>query len=284
MADDDQNNDEYQFADLDGLGTEVELPADDMGAEGLAEEGVSSPPGRGRFDALNPEMLKIIRKGVLAVVALLVVLGAYKFGSSFFSSDTKDKKMTPTMAKATPEKAPARTMLPVTTNTTVKQTSPINSSEVASSKMSAKLSAITQKQNQIETDVSAMHKQMASATQAVNDMTTKMDDIKQTMMVLSERMEQQSQQVARLQTMRRAAPTASSTPAVAKKPAAPKVVYSVQAIIPGRAWLMSTQGTTLTVSRGTVVPGYGVVRMINSKLGRVFTSSGRVIQFSQADT
>ncbi len=60
--------------------------------------------------------------------------------------------------------------------------------------------------------------------------------------------------------------------------------YYVQAMIPGRAWLISAEGQTLTVSQGSPVADYGVVRYVDASNGQVLTSSGRTIAFSQDDS
>jgi intracellular multiplication protein IcmG len=277
MTDENQNNDEYQFADLDGLNIEPESSLDDgMASEKSDDEGVSSPPGRGRFDALSPDVLKIIRKGAIAVGALVLVISLYKTIGSFFTSKAPANQITPVVS------TPSKVVAPVTSPSLVQRVNGTDSTAVPSG-VEAKLSSLKQEQTRIESDLSTVHKQLASVTQAVSDMTAKMDDVKQTMLVLSERMEQQANQLARVQTMSRTQrPTTVSTER--KKVVVPKTIYSIQAIIPGRAWLMSAEGRTLTVSRGSAVPGYGAVRIINPELGRIFTSSGRVIQFNKADS
>ncbi len=282
MADDDQGNqDEYQFADLDVLGAEQDTaasPEDDL-AEGLGDEGVASPPGRGRFDHLDPKVIKIIQKGAIAVVALVFVLFVYKIGSSFFTSKKSTPKTASIISANTNQstKTPAKTQPLIQTQTAL----PMHSSGAASDET---LSALRREQTQIENELSGIRNQISTIVQNINEMSSKFDDVKQTMLVLNERLEQQSQQMGRLKVMSRSSRVASSKPAPRPRSAAPKPIYSVQAIIPGRAWLMSSQGETLTVNRGSTVPGYGSVRLINAKLGRVFTSSGRVIQFSQADS
>ncbi|MDF1645981.1 MAG: type IVB secretion system protein IcmG/DotF [Legionellaceae bacterium] len=284
MADDGQNNDqmgddEYQFADLDALGSDqdaVSLPEDEP-LEG-AQDGVSSPPGRGRFDNLDPKVVTMIRNGAISVAALILVLVVYKGLGSFFSSKSKTdtKKLTP-MATTTPTRKPtSQVPIPIRTST--------SASDRVSTSSEEAVSALKQEQKRVDSELSVMRTQISTLTQNVTDISAKMTDVKQTMLVLSERLEQQSQQMARVQSVNRARRQSSSQPPARRKPAAPKPTYSIQAIIPGRAWLMSNQGKTLTVSRGSVVPGYGAVRVINSKVGRVFTSSGRVIQFSQADS
>lgn len=280
MADEDKHaedigdNDEYQFADLDGLGTESPDPVfgEDETEIKTAGEGVSSPPGRGRLD---PKMMKIIQKGVLAVGGLILFLFIYKLITPFFaaSNDVMTKKM-PVAAKKTlkVESAPERLMPTQASNETVNAVT------------DKKIKELERERSRLNNDLLMMHQQIRDVTQTVNSMTSSLAEIKESMEQISEKMDQQSQQMERLQSMKRAKHAASAHQDKKVTPKVEPTRYFIQAIIPGRAWLMSTQGTTLTVSQGSTVPGYGDVRLINAKLGRVFTSSGRIIQFSQADS
>lgn len=58
----------------------------------------------------------------------------------------------------------------------------------------------------------------------------------------------------------------------------------LQAIIPGRAWLVCSNGETITVSQGTRIGDYGIVRYIDAPNERVLTSSGQTITFGQEDS
>ncbi|MDX2346418.1 MAG: hypothetical protein QNK11_06070 [Legionella sp.] len=285
MADDDQQNnqDEYQFADLDVLGMEQEAASESEEDESLesGDEGVSSPPGRGRFDQIDPKVLNIVRKGAIAVAALISVLIVYKGITSFFSSKSSTKEII--TATATKTQPAPKTALPINTPKTENVT--VSRAPMTGSDNNRSVSMLQKEQKQIEDELSDIRVQISTVTQNISDVSSKMTDVQQTMLVLSERLEQQSQQMGRLQSMRRTRRVTSSADSPSRpRTRAPKPTYSIQAIIPGRAWLMSSQGKTLTVSRGSPVPGYGTIRLINAKVGRVFTSSGRVIQFSQADT
>jgi intracellular multiplication protein IcmG len=282
MADDDQqkNQDEYQFADLDVLGTEQDTAAspDDEFVDDV-EEGVSSPPGRGRLDNLDPKVVDTLRKGGIAIVALLLVLITYKSVTGFFTSKTQEKStasVASTVVNKSVSKTPIPASRPITTNNNLLNASDNNTT--------AGVASLKKNQTQIESELSNIQTQVSTVTQNMSDLSAKMADVQQTMLVLSERLEQQSQQMVRVQTMSRSRRVTSSKPSPRSKQAAPKPVYFIQAIIPGRAWLMSSDGSSLTVSRGSPVPGYGAVRLVNAKVGRVFTSSGRVIKFSQADS
>ena len=280
MADEDEqvenigDNDEYQFADLDGLGTESLDPVlEENDAEiEAAGEGVSSPPGRGRLD---PQMMKIIKKSVLAVGGLILFVFAYKLIASFFAVPPEAAhKNIPVAAKKSLRVESITPKVPM----------PVHVSNEALNDTDKKVTALEQGRSRLNTDVLTMHQQIREVTQTVSTMTASLDEIKQSMEQISEKMEQQSQQMVRLQSIQRTRRLASTQKAKRVTPKVEQTRYFIQAIIPGRAWLMSTKGTMLTVSRGSAIPGYGDVRLINPKLGRIFTSSGRIIQFSQADS
>lgn len=269
MAGDDQNkDDEYQFTDLDVFGAEqdaVSLPEDE--AYETEPAGVASPPNRGRLDGLNPDILKMIQKGAIAVIALVFVVFMYKIGTAIFHTKSASQQVKPKLAsKPVPQQqvvrpAPAKPPVALTENV---------------------MTSLKVKQEQTERELLAIRSQLGTMSQNMSDLSAQLADVKQTMLVLHERLEKQSEQMVQLKSVRRQ--HARQPKSVRRVDVATRPVYYIQAIIPGRAWLISTQGSTLTVSQGSMIPGYGTVRLINAKIGRVFTSSGRVIRFSQADS
>ncbi|SRR5579883_191045 len=65
------------------------------------------------------------------------------------------------------------------------------------------------------------------------------------------------------------------------RPAEPRMVYTVQAIIPGRAWLKSDSGETVTVAEGDLLKDYGRIIKIDPYDGIVnIDTGGRVISLS----
>ena len=72
------------------------------------------------------------------------------------------------------------------------------------------------------------------------------------------------------------------------KKEAPRPVYFVRALIPGRAWLQENENRgkgerivrLLTVKVGDFLPGYGRVQGINVEEGKVLTSWGSVIRYA----
>jgi|GEM_PF-1974676 len=272
------DDDEYHFEDLESLGTDSDSFQDDTEYLGEVEEGATSSPGRGRFDALDPKVLTMIRNGAIAVGGLIVIVIAYKYITSFSSKDASKAETKSAMTSVVPQTQ--------TSPKVVESSQPVSTGSLpsfASSSSSASsepmdVSALKQDQKKMEAELSAMTAKLNNVTQKMGDISNKLDSVSQTMLVLNERFERQSQQMARMRTLKSQA--SRPKPKVAVKQA----VYYIQAVIPGRAWLKSDEGKVLTVNRGTEVPGYGAVRGINPKLGRIYTSSGRVIRYSEADS
>lgn len=66
-----------------------------------------------------------------------------------------------------------------------------------------------------------------------------------------------------------------STVALVSRPS-----YHVQAVLPGRAWLVSDDGSaTITVAVGDALPGYGNIVSINPNRASVITSTGYTIPY-----
>lgn len=61
------------------------------------------------------------------------------------------------------------------------------------------------------------------------------------------------------------------------------IAYSIRAIVPGRVWIESKDGATLSLRTGDKLEGYGVVELISPRDGLVVTSSGRTIQYGSND-
>ena len=135
-------------------------------------------------------------------------------------------------------------------------------------------------QGNLGNEVTTLNNQVGTISTNVADMNTKIDQLTQTINALANQLAQQSQQIAVLS----ARPRPAVRHYVSRAQRTPAVYYYIQAVIPGRAWLVSSQGATITVREGTSVPGYGVVKLIDPNQGRVLTSSGRSITFSQQDS
>lgn len=261
MTDNIQNDDEYQFADLDAMGPE-------SGDEGF-EYGKPANPVASSDQAPK----KDIRRNALIVVAVVILaMVVYKFMGSLFHKDVAAIKSS---RQAEPVTQPA----PVQEITPVEQIQNPPSTDV--SDLSQKLSNMEASQQSLRSDVNGLNSQLSTVNTSISSLNNKLDALNQTLMSLSTRMEQQSTVLARM-IAQQAKPKKMAV--VKRRVIVPRIQYAIQAIIPGRAWLIAQNGSTLTVRAGTIVPGLGTVRVIDPNLGRVVMSTGQVIRFSQQDS
>jgi|GEM_PF-4861965 hypothetical protein len=68
-----------------------------------------------------------------------------------------------------------------------------------------------------------------------------------------------------------------------KKKEAPKAIYYVRAMIPGRVWFTAQDGSMLTLGVGDTLAGYGSIDSIDPEQGIVTLSSGAVIGYNPND-
>ncbi len=75
----------------------------------------------------------------------------------------------------------------------------------------------------------------------------------------------------------RNARAAQASPQIVRAVASPRSMYTVQAIIPGRAWLKTEAGDTVTVAEGDVLRGFGRITKIDPYDGIVDIDTGNKI-------
>jgi len=262
MADNNQN-DEYEFSDLDMMGSD-DLKAGE--AKTMEEAAQRADSGR-----------NVRRNALIVVILVVLAMLAYKFMGAFFTSKTTP--VTSSIQPSVPEtQAPVQQPVTVTPE-------PVVSEPVAttpdSTQIEQRLSVLEVGQENLRSEINSLNDQLGSISSNINDLTNKINSMNQTVSALSSKLDEQSEQLAMLSVRPRPKPVVHHR--VVRK-VVPQSVYYIQAVIPGRAWLISTNGSTLTVREGTNIPGYGVVKLIDPNQGRVITSSGRVIRFSQQDS
>lgn len=267
MADKDEYNDEYQFSDLDVIN-----PDSSGEDEGLVPDDGSSKK--------QPSGKKDVKRNALIVIVLIVLaMLAYKFLGSFFSGKNSKPEVTasvPPISSATPTPIPVQEqpIAPVQTPTPV-----IEQPKTDNSQLNQQLSALEMGQQNVRSEVNSLNNQLSGINSNVNELTEKIANLNQMLTSLAAKLEQQSGEIAILTERTKPKPVRRI---VLKGPSTP--TYYIQAVIPGRAWLIARNGSTLTVREGTLIAGYGVVKLIDPIQGRVITSSGQVIRFSQQDS
>ena len=189
----------------------------------------------------------------LVLMLILASLGAYKVVSKLMQgASTKPKMAATKLAK------PVAPMLAATLQT--------------NSVIANRFSHLEQQQRNLQSDFQAFDSELS--------------DIKSTLADLNMRLAQLNDQVQTLHTQQDALlqkQQKAERKIIAKKKAAPKPIYFVRAIIPGRVWLTMQDGSTLTLGRGDKLSGYGFITAIDPTQGTITLSSGAVIGYNADD-
>jgi len=209
---------------------------------------------------------------VIGLVALIIIV--YKLLGVFFAPD-----------KASQDFQPVDQKLPSITNVkpaVTQQPEPSKLRETITSfntqkQSDERLAKIEVKSNAMDSRIDSLLQTVESLKSTVSTMNTEVNRLNENIAGLTQKMEMQAAQLSQFQ----------------KKPVPKRVVvrsrpiqrpvYFIQAIVPGRAWLKTTNGATITVGQGTSVPGYGKVAVIDPQQGQVLMSSGKVIEYSPDD-
>jgi intracellular multiplication protein IcmG len=271
MADHDKDNDEYQFIELDADAPSIE--GEDK-VQPTQRQAIPTSP----FAVSNKN---IKRNALIVILVLVFVIILY----NLFRSSTTSKVQGISQVTTPPTQVVSQSQ-PVVRAPVVVQASPVasNTNDMIDAQMRQKIAAIELNQKTLEQDLTA-HQQILSQIQT--DMTTaasKIDELSRIVSLLATKMDEQSRDV--LQMMKHVTQVKQHHAARMKAHPVASVDsnYFIQAVIPGRAWLINRSGSTLTVREGTLIPGYGAVRHIDAPQGRVMTASGRVIRFSPEDS
>lgn len=259
MADDEQYSDEYQFADMDAV-------TPDSTEEGAStpNEGEAKPPA----SVWNNPDLK--RKALIAggvVIVLIVALKVVGIFSGGKKEAVQPKKTAPVVAQVTAKPTVITPIVPVVT--------PEASFSI---KVNDKLALLDETQQTMRTDISAVNTQVGEVNQNLQTLLSKIADLNGVIQILSAKVDDQSHEIEQLTVRKKPV----KKPSVRRARSMP--TFHLQAVIPGRAWLIATNGATLTVREGSVIAGYGIVKLIDATDGRVTTSSGQVIRFAQNDS
>lgn len=268
MADNEQLNEEYHFSELDPINPHA------FEEESGTPEFKIEPEKKG-FAAGN----NVKRNAIIAVVAFIVLMLSYKFIASFFTGEKVKPEEIKQPETEQPVASPIQNPVTVTPPVPV-QTAPVEPQVNLSVEVESKLSTIASSQETLNTEVSSLSGQIGQINTNVDTLSTKIADLNRALSALSDKLESQSQVIERLN----AKPVVKSVRHHVIMPKHHYMRYYLQAVIPGRAWIVATNGSTLTVREGSTVPGYGVVKLIDSNEGRILTTSGKVIRFSQEDS
>lgn len=260
MSDNKNINEEYQYVD------ETEIEPVPVESEGKEESDSYS-------DKINTliQQPNIRRNAIIAVLALFILLILIKCSSSLVSKQKENTGST----------------LPYQQQTK-KQESMVQSSSAGMSNQlglsNTELSQLQDNQNNLRASITALNEQVSQLSNQIGVLSNNYQSLQQEFLTTQNKLNVTTQSLEELIASQKSKPVLSrqrKSIGLNKQAPVSYPKYFVQAIIPGRAWLINTNGTTLTVTPGSSIPGYGVVRNILAQDGRVITSSGKILKFNQ---
>lgn len=190
---------------------------------------------------------------VLAFIFIFLIFGTYKLLSGFFHIVNK-RHVTEKIQKAAPNMDLAKSALETKT--------------VADNR----LDHLAQGQVELQSALQSLDSQLSS--------------MQTTLVNLSSQLTQVNDEVQSLHAAQETLIQNQTKPVkkiTVNKKEVPKTIYYVRAIIPGRAWVTTQEGSTLTLGVSDKVAGYGIVDAINPEQGTVTFNSGAIIGYSPDD-
>ena len=217
---------------------------------------------------------------ILVRKRLIVLIFMYEMVGAIFST-VKETSEPPQVAPVLKATKPLENLSVQTAPAPI--TAPPSGGLGVDAKINEKLSALESSNEALASTLDSMKTELSSMSTNMTALVEKIAVLNTTVTTLEGKLDELSHQIILLDR-----PKQISKPVRRPMPAASlgarSRTYYLQAVIPGRAWLVAKDGSTLTVREGTMISGYGLVRLIDPNQGRVVTSSGQVIKFSQDDS
>ena len=208
----------------------------------------------------------------MGIMALIIVVMLYILYSMFFAVTAPDKeKIEPVKVEATPRSKPiieaVKNTKPV--ENVVAKLDPKDRQQIDKQSMS-----ITENQDKIN-EILEESQYMTTMVRRLGDAKSKIDkrfeDLETEIDRLVAATEQAQDKIDALEKKL----TEKPKPKVKEKP---KMTYSLQAVVEGRAWIENSKGKSMTVKVGDVIEDYGVITKIDAMNSLVHCSSGKTIR------
>jgi hypothetical protein len=273
----DEEEDEYHFSD-DQLNFEVENETPKTAEAPIpSKESFMTKMGN-----MSPRRRALLA-GIIFIVLIGIVYKMLKPSTSPTSDVLSEINTAPTQPMTTPVSPPVvaeqkpiieqPVQQPVATVVVEPTPAPAT---VEAKKMEERLNSLEQQSSAMMNLLQNEYAQKISDYEMQSNLTRgKMDE-------LSKRISRIESNLNQITQMLREGNAVSERAAPAPTPKSePKIGYTVQAIIPGRAWLKSESGDTVTVAEGDILRNYGRIAKIDPYDGIVEIDTGsRIIALS----
>lgn len=256
---DEFKDDEYHFSDNDGSPayeeetTEADTTGEDDKPKLITTSGLS----------------QLRRVALIGIAGFVILLILYKFLGGLFSSDSGEKiKQTPSQTVSQPvEPAPSSAPQPA-----VVASSQIASPSQPSPEVMSSLKDLQSANQNTLNSFNRLSNEIQTVSQNLSQMSGQMGQLNQNIHLLARQIYEQQMAIKALKAKPKNKHVSMHKMAREK--------FYIQAVIPGRAWLVSEHGKTMTVAVGDTVPGYGMVKDIKAQDGAIVMSGGHIIHFS----
>ncbi|EKE01386.1 MAG: IcmG protein [uncultured bacterium] len=247
---------EYQFTDSDNIAENVvgQQPADSGSLEEIPASG---------FSIKNINWRRLVPP-VVVILAILLVYGFISFSGAKKTRQAAQKTIAAQEA-SNMQQTSIQTPAPI-----IAQPSP----SLSGDQIEQIQATVQQKISELGQLVSDDRDQVSKLREAIVKTQQDISDINQNVSQMMVAMQQALDDIQRLKTPK-------TKPQ--KKPYKPVAIYHVRAIVPGRVWLESTDGKSVTLRVGDSLEGYGKVEVISPRQGLVIMSNGSYIQYGVND-
>lgn len=267
---------EYKF-------TEAEVAPVDTGGIEQSDSGVSEQLDTGlaavdgeqkasfKFDLKNIDWKRTVVPGLI-VLAILLVYFVFSFFTDKKNQLSEQKKIV--MQEDAAQVQQATFPMSATTTTTMP---PITSATASAAISDDQMAQI---QNTMQQKIAGVAQQLTSGQESIVSLNRSISKIQQDILAMSQKVEQLTattqQLLSKMEKMK-------ATKMTKKKVVKPPVAYHIRAIVPGRVWLESADGRSVTLRVGDKLEGYGEVVNIVPRQGMVIMSNGSIIQYGVDD-
>ncbi len=202
------------------------------------------------FDQITP----VATTPVSAVTTMPVNKSETDLAKTTLQPETKPSKVDPLLSAPTLTPPPAnKTQLQADLTT-------LSNNET---KLLDTLDTLQQQNTMLRQELATLSNRVQGLESSVNQSSQSADDL--------------SRDVLRMKTSDASSTNVPASPPPAEVSTEPQ--YTVEAVVPQRAWLQKADGSTVTVMIGDQVPGLGAVVTIDPYSGNVTTSSGAVLKY-----
>jgi intracellular multiplication protein IcmG len=239
--------------------------------------GVFAPPSSS--SQKGDVMGRIKRKNLLiAAGVIVVVFSIYKILDVIITRHAHEATSPVTQTTEFPTKVTPLPPPPAPMPIEPAAPKPVETASPNTAAVTNRLSALEEQNSNFQSGIEKLNSQVSDLQTAVANINSQISSLSQGIQNIEDKLAEQQSKEAALHAVR------IHKHKIRMHVIRIRPIYFVRAIIPGRAWLSTSHGGTVTVRLGDNLPGYGVVQAIDPVQGTITTSVGAIIGYSPGDS